>query len=68
MGEKLIKIKEVLPVVGVVSSTWRKWSKEGRAPAPIKRGRCTFWKESEVTAWIDGSWKSHQENQPTPAS
>lgn len=69
--EKLIKLPTVLTLVPVASSTWRKWSAEGKAPAKVKRGRCTFWRLSEVKAFTNGSWPSpsvNQGNPPTPAS
>lgn len=68
---KLIKLPAVLELVPVASSTWRKWSKEGKAPAKVKRGRCTFWRLSEVLAFTDGIWPGPEENQdnpPMPAS
>lgn len=70
MRERLLKLPDVLQLVPVASSTWRKWSSEGLAPAKVKRGCCTFWRESEIHAFIAGDWNpsGNQDNQPTPAS
>ena len=67
--DRLLKLKDFIGRVGVVSSTWRKWSQEGRAPQSQKKGRCRFWRESDINAYIAGKWKPTQrENQTKPAS
>lgn len=72
MEEKLMKLKDVLPIVNVASSTWRRWVKEGSAPKPIKRGRCTFWRSSEITEYVTNEqWTPQQAGQgslPKPAT
>lgn len=44
-------IKQVAPVSDV--SIWR-WVKEGKFPAPVKVGRRSFWRASEIEAWVNG--------------
>lgn len=49
----LLRLPQVLPLVGVSKSTWWKLVREGRAPQAVKLGdRCTAWRASEVAAWI----------------
>lgn len=47
---RLIRLPEVLGIIHVSRSTWWNWVKEGKAPASIRRGSCTFWRYSEVIA------------------
>ena len=61
MEEKLLRLKDVLPIVNVASSTWRRWVKEGSAPQPIKRGRCTFWRSSEIIEYVMSDQWTHQQ-------
>ncbi|WP_430735137.1 helix-turn-helix transcriptional regulator [Halodesulfovibrio aestuarii] len=58
--DRLLKLPEVLELVPVASSTWRRWVAEGEAPAKVKRGRSTFWRLSEVQDFINGSWQKSQ--------
>ena len=53
--DRLLKLKDFIGRVGVVSSTWRKWSQEGRAPQSQKKGRCRFWRESDIKLLLRGS-------------
>ncbi|GEB79254.1 hypothetical protein DDE01_06690 [Desulfovibrio desulfuricans] len=63
--DRLLRLNAVLELVPVASSTWREWSRSGKAPAKVKRGRSTFWRESEVLAFISGAWNP-SENQDSP--
>ena len=58
--DRLLRLPEVLSLVPVASSTWRRWVAEGTAPAKVKRGRSTFWRMSEVQDFINGSWQKSQ--------
>jgi len=52
--ERLLRIQEVLRMVGVGKSTWWKWIGEGKAPRPVKISpRITVWRLSDVQAWIE---------------
>ena len=69
IGEELLRIDEVVPLVGGIGkSTWRRWVSNGKAPKPEKRGGSTFWKLSDIKAFIKGDWRADPDNQPTPAS
>lgn len=50
----LLRLPQLLPLVGVSKSTWWKLVREGRAPQSVKLGdRCTAWRASDVAAWIE---------------
>jgi len=51
---RLIRLKEVLQLIPVRKSTWWAWCKQGKAPAPIRLGRCTFWRYADVVAMFRG--------------
>ena len=70
IGEELLRIDEVVPLVGKIGkSTWRRWVSDGKAPKPEKRGGSTFWKLSDIKAFVKGDWRAENpDNQPTPAS
>jgi len=56
--DRLLDIKQVVPMAGVQRSALNEWSKDGRFPAPIRlSARCTRWKLSEVQAWIAAQGK-----------
>lgn len=48
--DKLMRLPQVLEVVPVSKSTWWNWCKQGIAPAPVRLGRTTCWRESDVMA------------------
>jgi hypothetical protein len=39
-------------IIPVSRSTWWEWVASGRAPQPVKIGRCTFWRESDIRAFV----------------
>jgi len=50
--EQLLRIRQVLEIVPVSKSTWWKWTSTGKAPAPIRLGRCTCWRYADVIAFV----------------
>ena len=50
--DRLLRLKEVLEIVPVSKSTWWAWVAASLAPAPIKLGRCTCWKHSDIADFI----------------
>lgn len=42
-------------IVPVSRSTWWQWVAEGKAPPPVKIGRCTFWRERDVRAFVESA-------------
>ena len=51
--DRLIRLKEVLELIPVSKSTFWNWVASGRAPAPIRLGRCTCWKLSSILEMMD---------------
>lgn len=46
--------KRNLPgIVPVSRSTWWQWVQDGKTPAPVRVGRCTFWREQEIRAFVE---------------
>lgn len=49
----LLRLPQVLALVGVSKSTWWKLVREQRAPAAVKLSeRCTCWRAADVAAFI----------------
>lgn len=49
----LLRLPQVLALVGVSKSTWWKLVRDGRAPQAVKIGdRCTAWRAADVSAWL----------------
>ncbi|AVA36301.1 helix-turn-helix transcriptional regulator [Cupriavidus metallidurans] len=47
------RFRQLQPFLPVSRETWRKLSRDGRAPAPVRLGtRCTVWKNSDVHQWL----------------
>lgn len=52
----LLRLPQVLALVGVSKSTWWKLVREGRAPQSVKLSdRCTAWRSADVSAWIEAA-------------
>jgi predicted DNA-binding transcriptional regulator AlpA len=50
---KLLRITNVLELIPVSKSTWWAWCAAGKAPAPIRLGRTTCWRYSDILAFIE---------------
>ena len=50
--EKLLTIKEVISMVGFKQSTIYKFIKTKNFPKPVKIGRSSRWKLSDVKKWL----------------
>jgi len=50
--EELLRIKQVSERLNIAKSTIWLWVKNNRFPKPMKAGRCTFWKMSDIQRWI----------------
>ncbi|MBW6475274.1 MAG: AlpA family phage regulatory protein [Anaerolineaceae bacterium] len=50
---QLLRIADVLKIVPIGKSTWWLWVANKTAPQPIRLGRCTFWRYSDVIALIE---------------
>jgi len=54
MDDPLIPATKLRKIVGDISdmTLWR-WSKHRGFPSPTKIGRRRYWRQSEVTAWVE---------------
>ncbi|MDD2999597.1 MAG: AlpA family phage regulatory protein [Candidatus Riflebacteria bacterium] len=50
---QLLRLRQVLQLVSVSRSTWLTGVKTGRFPAPVKNGRCVFWKAETILALLE---------------
>ena len=51
-GESLITIRQLCQIVPKSKATIYRWVKAGLFPQPIKVNNSTFWKSSDISAWI----------------
>ena len=47
---RLIRLSEILKILPIARATWWLWVAQGKAPSPIRLGRCTCWRYVEVVA------------------
>jgi len=52
MEEKLLTLKDVISIVGFQQSTIYKFMQTRNFPKPIKIGRSSRWKLSDVNNWL----------------
>lgn len=50
--ERLVRLPTVLHTVQTGRTMWLDLVKAGKAPAPVRIGRATFWQMSALQAWI----------------
>jgi predicted DNA-binding transcriptional regulator AlpA len=50
--ERLGRLPSVLQTVGLGRTAWLDLVKAGKAPQPVKIGRATLWRMSEIQSWI----------------
>jgi len=50
--EQLLTIKEVVQIIGFKKSTIYKFIRENKFPQPLKFGKSSRWKKSEIELWI----------------
>ena len=49
----MLRLPNVLSLVGVSRSTWWKLVREGHAPEPVKlTARCTAWRAADIASWL----------------
>ena len=53
----LLRLEHVLRVVPVSKSLWWAGVRTGRYPAPLRDGRITMWRSSDIAALIE-SWST----------
>ena len=50
--ERLIRMKEVKRIISLSSASIYRRIRDGKFPAPIKDGNCSFWEESKVREYV----------------
>lgn len=53
LADRLLRLSDVLAMVGLGESTVYRKVKEKTFPAPLRLGTVVRWRESELIAWID---------------
>lgn len=52
-GERLLRLPELLSIVGISRATAYRYLANGRLPAPVKLStRCIVWKASTINEWM----------------
>jgi predicted DNA-binding transcriptional regulator AlpA len=51
---EMVNARAAAAIVGVSQRSWWRFVAEGRAPQPIRLGRCVRWRLAEIRAWIAG--------------
>lgn len=64
--DRLLRIDDCLRIVPLGKSTFWKYVAEGKLPAPIRLGKATMWKHSDMMAFVASGAVGHSEPQ-TPA-
>lgn len=54
LPDRFMKLEAVLGVVACCKTQWYSLVRKGQAPPPIKRGRSSVWRASDIARWIDG--------------
>ena len=52
--DRLLRLPQVLELIPIAKSTWWSWVASGKAPDPVRLGRCTCWRYSDVMTFIEG--------------
>lgn len=50
--DRLLRLPDVCATVGVGTTKIYAMIKDGQFPAPVKLGRASRWRQSEITGWI----------------
>jgi len=50
--DRLLRVKDVSEIVSMGRSTIYRLVKKNQFPRPVKRGRSTFWRESDIQRYI----------------
>ena len=53
-GERLLRIKQVMTILGISRATIYRYVASGKLPSPVKLSvRCVAWKASVIADWIE---------------
>ena len=56
----LVTAKQAAAMCGRSIRTWRSWDAGGRIPKPVRIGRATFWRVTELETWVASGCPSRQ--------
>ena len=67
-NDNLLRLADVRKIIPLSRPTIYKRIQEGKFPAPVKDGRCSFWEESKVRAYAQNLLQQQKpaENQAYP--
>jgi len=51
---EMVNARTAAAIVGVSRRSWWRFVADGRAPKPIRLGRCVRWRLLEIRNWIKG--------------
>lgn len=57
-GNKLLDTKQVLEIIPISESNWKKGVKDGRYPKPVKVGGRVFWWTSVIFEFLNAGAKA----------
>jgi predicted DNA-binding transcriptional regulator AlpA len=55
---EMVNAQTAAAIVGVSRRSWWRFVSEGRAPQPIRLGRCVRWRLAEIRRWISDGCRS----------
>ena len=58
--ERLLRLPEVLTIVGLRKSAWYDGIQKGEYPKPIKKGRSSFWPSSTIKEVVSSTISNAQ--------
>ena len=59
-GERLLRIKQVMTILGISRATIYRYVASGKLPSPVKLSvRCVAWKASVIADWIETLTTEH---------
>jgi prophage regulatory protein len=67
IDDKFLKIDDCLKIIPIAKSTWWAGVASGKLPQPVKIGASTFWKHSDLQAFIANAPHETQ-GKPTAAA
>lgn len=51
---EMVNARTAAAIIGISRRSWWRFVAEGRAPKPIRLGRCVRWRLLEIQDWIKG--------------
>lgn len=51
---EMVNAASAAAIVGVSRRSWWRFVSDGKAPKPIRLGRCVRWRVAEIRKWIAG--------------